>query len=71
MNISSEVLVCSGVFESFLVVCDFVLINLFGSEKLVGQIVDVVIYIDVPQAERNAVVDDGVHMFLLCLWTFV
>ena len=50
---------------------DFVLINLFGSEKLVGQIIDVAIYRDVPQAKRNAVVDNGGHTFLLSLWPFV
>ena len=36
-----------------------------------GRIIDVAIYRDVPEAERDAVVDDGGHMFLLRLWPFV
>ena len=71
MNISSEILVCSSMLESFLGVGDFVLVNLFKSEKLVGQTLDITKYGDVLEAKRNTVVDDGCHMFLLCLWSFV
>ena len=65
---SNSVHLCSGAYEAYLGVGDLTLVNLFGSDQLVGQVIDVATsQLEISEIERETLTEEDGPMFLLCL----
>ena len=71
-NTSNTIQVCSGALEAYLGVGDFVSVDVFGTDRIVGRIVDIARSLeDIPESERESLIEEDSPMFLLRLWPFI